>query len=270
MLFTVMTHLLPSHRWTGTVHGRFPPGPALGSPLRARSVSFWGLCRLSRTAWKDVGAETSRQLTRRSSDEDAAPRRGVFRQSSPAGRVQTVLGPVAPEALGITLPHEHLFLDLRFLFRDPPPGRARGHERQPIALGNLYEINYDWFSNLDNLSRADEATAVEEAGRFRQDGGQTLVDPTTVGIGHDPLALRRVARATGLLLTLMSMVRFSRQAYRGCNSHRPSLPCQLSPPAWRRFSRFTAADRGSRLRGRGRCRAVPSLTAPAATAQYGG
>ena len=115
-----------------------------------------------------------------------------------AGRAQTVLGPVAPESLGVTLPHEHLFVDLRFLYREPLTGHVRGHEREPVALVNLYEINYDWFSNLDNLSLTDEATAIEEAGRFRRDGGQTLVDPTTAGIGRDPLALQRVARATGL------------------------------------------------------------------------
>ena len=114
-----------------------------------------------------------------------------------AGRAQTVLGLVAPEALGLTLPHEHLFVDLRFLYREPPAG-SPGHPRERIELSNLYEINYDWFSSRENLRLADEATAIEEAAIFRRDGGQTLVDPTTAGIGRDPLALQRVARATGL------------------------------------------------------------------------
>ena len=115
-----------------------------------------------------------------------------------AGRAQTVLGLVAPESLGLTLPHEHLFVDLSFLYREPPAGGARGHEREAIELSNLYEINYDWFSSRENLRLTDEATAIEEAGLFRRDGGQTLVDPTTAGIGRNPLALQRVARATGL------------------------------------------------------------------------
>lgn len=121
-----------------------------------------------------------------------------------AGLAQAVLGPVAPESLGITLPHEHLFVDLRFLYREPPAELARGHEREPVTLGNLYEVNYEWFSSLDNLSLTDETTAIEEAGRFRRDGGQTLVDPTTAGIGRDPLALQRVARATGLHIIMGS------------------------------------------------------------------
>ena len=103
-----------------------------------------------------------------------------------AGRAQTVLGLVAPESLGLTLPHEHLFVDLGFLYREPPAGGARGHEREAIELSNLYEINYDWFSSRENLRLTDEATAIEEAGIFRRDGGQTLVDPTTAGIGRNP------------------------------------------------------------------------------------
>ena len=47
------------------------------------------------------------------------------------GRVQTVLGPIAPDALGVTLPHEHLLIDERIMYQGPsgacvdPPG-ARG------------------------------------------------------------------------------------------------------------------------------------------------
>jgi phosphotriesterase-related protein len=120
-----------------------------------------------------------------------------------AGRAQTVLGLVAPESLGLTLPHEHLFVDLTFLYREPPAG-SPGHERERIEISNLYEINYDWFSSRENLHLTDEATAIEEAGLFRREGGQTLVDPTTVGIGRNPLALQRVAKATGLHIVMGS------------------------------------------------------------------
>ena len=115
-----------------------------------------------------------------------------------SGQAQTVLGPVAPAALGITLPHEHLLLDLRFLYREPEGASARGRGRQPVDLRNHYEIAYDWFASRDNLHLTDEAAAVAEARLFRRAGGQTLVDPTSVGIARDPLALQRVARAAGL------------------------------------------------------------------------
>jgi len=115
-----------------------------------------------------------------------------------AGQVQTVLGPIPREALGVTLPHEHLLLDLRFTHRPPPAGGARARAREPVGIDNLYEINYDWFSSLDNLHLSDEGDAIEEALAYRREGGQALVDPTNVGIARDPRALQRIARATGL------------------------------------------------------------------------
>src|SRR5206468_6406300 len=79
-----------------------------------------------------------------------------------AGKAQTVLGPVAAEELGITLPHEHLLIDFRFMFREPEGASGRGRGREPVGLANLYEIRYDWTRNLDNLQLLDERTATEE------------------------------------------------------------------------------------------------------------
>jgi phosphotriesterase-related protein len=121
-----------------------------------------------------------------------------MRSAALSGKAQTVLGPVPTAELGVTLPHEHLLLDLRFLYREPGEASDRGRGLEPVGLSNLYAINYDWFSNLDNLHLTDEAAAIEEALAYRRAGGQTLVDPTSIGIARDPLALQRIARATGL------------------------------------------------------------------------
>ena len=37
-----------------------------------------------------------------------------------AGTAQTVLGPIAAERLGVTLPHEHLLIDFEVMFKEPP------------------------------------------------------------------------------------------------------------------------------------------------------
>jgi len=81
--------------------------------------------------------------------------------------VMTVLGEVAPEDLGVTLPHEHVFIDL------------------------VREYRGDGLLN-------DSALAVQELAAFADAGGRTLVDCTSAGLGRDPLALVEVARATGL------------------------------------------------------------------------
>ena len=43
-----------------------------------------------------------------------------------AGQAQTVLGPIAGEAMGITLPHEHLLIDFEVMFREPATGASAG------------------------------------------------------------------------------------------------------------------------------------------------
>lgn len=85
--------------------------------------------------------------------------------------VTTVLGPVDPSALGVTLPHEHVFIDL------------------------VREYRGDGLLN-------DRALAVEELGAFVAAGGRTVVDCTSVGLARDPLALRDVSRATGLHIVM--------------------------------------------------------------------
>lgn len=119
-------------------------------------------------------------------------------RSTLAGKAQTVLGPVPAEELGITLPHEHLLIDFRFMYREPEGAGGRGRGLEPVGLRNHYEVLYDWTRNLDNLQLLGEPTAVEEALLYRWEGGRTLVDPTNVGLARDPLALQRIARATGL------------------------------------------------------------------------
>jgi len=115
-----------------------------------------------------------------------------------SGQAQTVLGPIAGEAMGITLPHEHLLIDFEVMFREPANGSERGLARQPVSLANLGWVRHNFSSNLDNLQLLDERVARDEALLFKHAGGQTLVDPTNRGLARDPLALARVARATGL------------------------------------------------------------------------
>jgi phosphotriesterase-related protein len=91
-----------------------------------------------------------------------------------AMQIMTVLGPIAPEEMGITLPHEHLLID-------------------------LYRVIPDYRGTLD-----DEDLAIEELMYFKRAGGTTLVDPTNIGLGRDPKALQRIARATGVHIIMGS------------------------------------------------------------------
>jgi phosphotriesterase-related protein len=106
--------------------------------------------------------------------------------------------------MGITLPHEHLLIDFEVMFKEPANGGERGLARQPVSLANLGWVRHNFSSNRDNLQLLDEAVARDEALLFKHAGGQTFVDPTNRGLARDPLALARVARATGLNIIMGS------------------------------------------------------------------
>ncbi len=76
----------------------------------------------------------------------------------------TVQGPIPADAMGITLPHEHLLIE---------------HQ------GPLVDL-------------VDVDLAVSEVLRFKAAGGGTVVDMTNVGIGRDPVALRQISAKSGV------------------------------------------------------------------------
>ncbi len=80
----------------------------------------------------------------------------------------TVLGPIAPEAMGVAQTHEHLLID------------AMDH------YGG-YQFVID-----------DEELVVEELSAFSSRGVQTICDPTVDEIGRHPQALARISRAAGI------------------------------------------------------------------------
>ena len=53
------------------------------------------------------------------------------------GRVQTVLGPIAPVALGVTLPHEHLLIDERIMYQEPSGATADARTLEALVPSNL-------------------------------------------------------------------------------------------------------------------------------------
>jgi len=118
--------------------------------------------------------------------------------SERAGRVQTVTGLVDSDSLGITMPHEHLFVDVTCMFDPPTEASDRHRAYAPFALEHLGWIRTHYFRHYDNLLLADETTTVAELGLFRAAGGSTIVDVSTPGIGRDPLALARASRASGV------------------------------------------------------------------------
>jgi phosphotriesterase-related protein len=121
-----------------------------------------------------------------------------------SGQVQTVLGALATDAVGITLAHEHLLIDFKVMFAEPAAASDKGRAWEPVSLANLGWVRQNFNANLDNLRLLDEQVARDEILLFAQAGGRTVVDPTPKTLGRDPSALARIARATGLNVVMGS------------------------------------------------------------------
>jgi phosphotriesterase-related protein len=120
------------------------------------------------------------------------------------GTVQTVLGQVDPQALGVTSTHEHLLLDLACYFEMPDEATERAWVDFPVTMDRLPGYPQRFTGNRPNTQLFDEQEATEEIAKYAHAGGGALVDTTNSGIGRDPLALARIARATGLHIVMGS------------------------------------------------------------------
>ena len=114
------------------------------------------------------------------------------------GKIQTVLGLIDPQDLGLTMTHEHLLIDFSVMFNPTPDVTTQRMAPAPVSMENLGWIRQYCYSNLDNLLVLDEDTAIEEATLYQRHGGGAIVDATTIGIGRDPLALARISRGAGV------------------------------------------------------------------------
>jgi phosphotriesterase-related protein len=119
--------------------------------------------------------------------------------------IQTVVGNIPADALGVTLSHEHLLINtVNPTFQEPVELSERHLAYQPVTLENRGWVELNWARNRDNLILDDEETAIAELTRFYRSGGDSLIDVTSIGIGRDPRALARIARATGVNIVMGS------------------------------------------------------------------
>ena len=118
--------------------------------------------------------------------------------TSDSGSVVTTCGRIAPEEIGVTLPHEHTFADLRSRYSEPESAYEQSLAEEPVSLNNLWFVRRNRSQNKDNNRLGSMDDAIDEVRRFRRAGGRSIVDVTPEGLGRDPERVRKVARATGV------------------------------------------------------------------------
>jgi phosphotriesterase-related protein len=119
-----------------------------------------------------------------------------------SGTAMTVLGPVPVSDMGVTLMHEHIFLDGARTWKCPCHPDEKAIAEQKVNIGIVGELRMNPYMNRDNVSLDDGDLALSELGRFQALGGHTVVETTNFGIGRDPQQLARIARMSGLKIIM--------------------------------------------------------------------
>ena len=118
------------------------------------------------------------------------------------GKVVTVLGPIEPGKLGVTLSDDHPLNDLT-IFRGPPlEASAREIYFADISPEILAYARHYGFRNALNIRVGDMDTAISEVARFKEWGGNSIATGSNIGLGRDPVGLARLSRATGVNIVM--------------------------------------------------------------------
>jgi phosphotriesterase-related protein len=115
--------------------------------------------------------------------------------------IQTVTGPIPPEALGITLAHEHIVIDLRCAFSQPPAEIAYLADAE-VGPELLPVLRQSAQSSRPNLVLEGDASTLADLANFRALGGKTIVDMTNGGLHANPRRVREIALESGVQVVL--------------------------------------------------------------------
>ena len=121
-----------------------------------------------------------------------------------SGKIQTVTGTISPKQLGITLTHEHLFIDLARLFNPDIDDSNYEFFHSKLDTEVLGAIRYYHQANHDNYQLLDKQTAIDEILLYKEHGGVSVVDATSIGVCRNPQGLRDISEQTGINIIMGS------------------------------------------------------------------
>lgn len=118
--------------------------------------------------------------------------------------IQTVLGKIKPEDLGITMMHEHLLWNQEcYQSEIEPDTEEYRFAYSSISPENMTKIRlYNLHKHRQTAKQTDPEEATEEVMYFRRAGGTALVDCTCLGLDRDPDAEVMAAQKTGLHIVM--------------------------------------------------------------------
>jgi len=112
--------------------------------------------------------------------------------------INTVLGSIPADQLGVIAPHEHFFIDTTFEAIPPTTPEELELFNSPVSMKNIDVLRRNPFLVKDNMVLDDLDTIVYEVNRAKKAGVNTIVDLTNIGIKRDLAKIREVSRRTGV------------------------------------------------------------------------
>ena len=112
--------------------------------------------------------------------------------------VVTVEGLKPVDSLGVTLTHEHLFLDFNWPGLWPDVSGNPKNLGEAVSLSNLGVLRRNYMAVRDNARLDNLELAGQELNYFKAAGGGTIVDVTPVGLSGRPDLFPKLARMTGV------------------------------------------------------------------------
>ena len=123
-----------------------------------------------------------------------------YQHSDLKDKILTVKGPINPSELGKTICHEHLFIDFRIVYQDPPFKKDIKKTTEKVKLSNLGWVRNYWNSNKDNLLLESYNDALNELNDFKQ-YGKSIIELTSIGsirLKNHKIQIKSLSEETGL------------------------------------------------------------------------
>jgi phosphotriesterase-related protein len=113
--------------------------------------------------------------------------------------IQTTLGPIAADQLGVTSMNEHLVADSAKFLR---PAREPQPEHDGLTIENLGFLRWNYLSLRENLVLDEPEVTVRELAHALSLGQRSLVEVTSWGMGPNHAALPALSRASGMQIAV--------------------------------------------------------------------
>lgn len=110
-------------------------------------------------------------------------------------KAMTIMGPIDGDQLGVVLPHEHVIIDLSFMYQE---SSVAGMGTQPVGTIDPKILRVNPTVSKDNLVLGDPDLSVRELDAFKAVGGSSVVDLTLPGLGRDPRILQEISTRSGV------------------------------------------------------------------------